>query len=836
MNAGPLFWQLKKRRKIDYAIIILTFLLVVSNQVFETTPLRASGTIEITNGSAIPQETNCTITTVSAPSVTSAVILNESVEDRGLYFDVPIESVSRIVYNITLQSNLENTSVRIDIRLARFETYIDVIIGILPTSYSFEPDMDLVHFSPNQWIVGSSVRITANIEMILQNVVIWAEFDVPVSPVVIDWQTTDGNGLFENEYTKWMGKYEPQLIIENLNDGLLDYLRPFFQNRTLYLVPQNYTFTPSWDDYFGMPFNITVSENMASICLIHMKAVRVYLSINQDLPVIRLRISRYHYSGYDTYFLCFEGTEVPEFLYIPPISEFTIEIAALSPLSSISAYSDGVIVQATTPINITNHLHVAVTMPYATILGLLITPQDFIQISLAMILFTFIIIRLFLYLHAKKPRTSWKDARLIPILLIGITAFLPWFTSLRDNLYYFDSTIHVLSLGGFPLIASWTENSGIFLTIPENGLTWAFTSLLLFWIPLLLANYFTTPPSDIFDNYLATIPLFSPLLFMANVQWWLSEISSIPFVILSYIQNFIIFVPLIYLICIILLNVTGQYKHGFDYDQLTFDTNLASQPLEKIEQAEETKSESVPIEKDVQKTLNIVLVILQYLLLMIPTSLGFFLRRSMSEYVLDQIYFANPIYGFGSLFDALFGSPGLVIYWIIGVPLCFFYTAGYLSTLDMKSRRGLGWLFLVLWISLPLLIHNTVFTFTPYFYYRSVEWILVTIPYYFLSLISVLKISEYVREEIDFRSLLVWVLLPIVPIIPGGLLLNWISALEITALKTYVTVWVPLPIFTILLLIVVLSLRRWIHRRRLNRVVDSELDELLLPDDVTSDL
>ena len=93
------FWQLMKRSKIDYVIIILAFLLVASNQVFETTPLRASGTIEITSGSAIPQDSNYTLTSITSPAISSAIILNETFEKSSLYVDIAVDAINKTICN-----------------------------------------------------------------------------------------------------------------------------------------------------------------------------------------------------------------------------------------------------------------------------------------------------------------------------------------------------------------------------------------------------------------------------------------------------------------------------------------------------------------------------------------------------------------------------------------------------------------------------------------------------------------------------------------------------------------------------------------------------------------
>jgi hypothetical protein len=321
------------RPKIDYLILIIGYLLLASNQLFNASPLQASGTIAISNGSAIPQETNYTLSTLSIPSVTSAILLNESIYERYLSFDVPVENIDRIQCNFTLQSLSENTTVGISFDLGRYETHLTIISGILPATYSFEPNMSEVRFS-SDWIASCYIQISANAEMKSQIILMWAEFDTPMSPVVLNWQATDGQGLFENQYTRSIRYFGPELKIERLSDSSIAYFHAAFQNRSVYLEPQNYAFAASWHGYYSwINIDISVLENITSICSIRMKAVRVYLSINPDVPLTHLIISSYSLWDRDTYDLYLQSTEIPEFLYIPPYSSFIIEIASVSLLS-----------------------------------------------------------------------------------------------------------------------------------------------------------------------------------------------------------------------------------------------------------------------------------------------------------------------------------------------------------------------------------------------------------------------------------------------------------------------------------------------------------------------
>ncbi|MHA1136269.1 MAG: hypothetical protein ACTSSE_07265 [Candidatus Thorarchaeota archaeon] len=50
--------------------------------------------MEVTEGSAIPQDSNYTLTSIGSPVITSAIILNETIEEEhGLSVDIAVEAL-----------------------------------------------------------------------------------------------------------------------------------------------------------------------------------------------------------------------------------------------------------------------------------------------------------------------------------------------------------------------------------------------------------------------------------------------------------------------------------------------------------------------------------------------------------------------------------------------------------------------------------------------------------------------------------------------------------------------------------------------------------------------
>ena len=822
---------------MDYVIIIVAFILLASIQVFETTPLRAIGYVETSDGAAIPHESNCTISTQISPSVTSAMLFNFSSEDdKSLEIDVPVANVTRIVINITLQTT-HSTIVHLEADMGRYHSGHNIAIGTVPQTITLEPDMERVYFRENDWISHCSIRVVPGTPIEFQNIVMWAEFETPLSPVVLDWESTDGEDLHDNSFMRWMMHYTPRLEIRRQGDAEALNLEARFQNRVIYLEPMNYSISTSWNGRIQSisELNLTISENVTTLCTFRMKAVQVNFSMNSEIPLIRLTITDNRYSYYQIYDLNLLGSEFPEYLFLPPSNNVFVSIVSIHPLNELDRIHGDIRIAEDVSIDGTFHQNIEVAMPYLNLLGFIVTPQDLIQISLSILLFSLVILRMLLYLNSKKPRVSWNDPRLIPIVLIGLTSFLPWFSSSREAFLYFNTTIYVQSLGIFPLLACWTETGGVFLAIPSYGLSWAFVSLILFWIPLLFANNLTTPPSDLKENYLAPLFLFSPLLLFTFLQDGVFSLGPSLFIL-----SVLILAPSIFLGCIVLLRIIGKYDFGLLKNQLALDVKIADQLPKKVESpvvSESPKSYSdrdLPPTIELGKALNLVLVIIIFTLSLIPTSIGFLYSQSESGYILEHIYYINPVNCIGVILNQIVGFPGASVVFIFLIPLYYIFTFGLMGEFAMDTRRLLSIVFFVIWVSIPFFVY-TSFSILNY-YYPTVEWILISFPYYALSCVAVVKAGMYIRKEISLSSLIIWIGIPVISIIPGGLLLNLLASLQTTALLSTVYFWKPFPIGTIFLIILILPLR-WLYQNKLRELeADLEMDVMLHSDDVTDDI
>jgi len=832
------FWEILKRPRIDYFIFLIAFLLIASNQVFQTTPLKASGIMEVTEGSEIPQDTNYTITSIGIAAITSAIILNETIEEEtDLFVDIAVDAMNKTICNITLQTSSENSSIEIYFEFGQYSTRIDTIAGTQPTTYSIVPNMESVNYADDSLTARCRVSVSSDIDLDLLNILIWAEFESPVSPLQLDYRSTDGSNLFENKYIRSFSLDGLRLEIMRLSDGVMGYLKVRYQNYTLYLQPQNYRLTSMWgyEYHTRVETNVTLHDSEFTHGLVHIKAIRVYLSLDLDFPLIRIDIGAYDDSltGFETFL---QKEDVPEYVYIPPYFLFDIEVETITPFSRHISGASDITITSRISSNGTIDYHVNILLPYTNILGTVITPQDFIQIALALFLFLLLNIRVLIYIQSKKPRISWKDPRLIPIIFFCVIGCLPWYFGTHESWYFPQDSFHIASLGAVPLMGCWTESSSIFLMMPQNGLWWAFTSMMLFWIPLHLVNYYTTPPSDVSDNFTSAFLLFSPLLLSSIITWSQSELFS--FSLQNFLHYVLLVVPIVWLLYLMILPLLGLYNYGPEETQLSFDAKLSKQVAdsETIRSPQESEPESIGDEA--RKTMDLVLVTLLAALLVIPTTFTSVFHLSEAGFGIYDVYsqyYVSPINALEKLGVIVFGVQTFSGLWILGLPIFYFIIVAFVANFGMKSRPVLSGLLFVICACLPFIFLNTLYEVV-YNYYLQVDWVVVSLPYYILSTITILKIREYIRDEIKLATMIAWILIPLAAIIPGVLLLNWVSSIQIAASGYWYTIYSIMPIFTAIVVLVIWPLKKWISIIQQGRLVTSDDSEVLSNDNVVSDL
>jgi len=121
-----------------------------------------------------------------------------------------------------------------------------------------------------------------------------------------------------------------------------------------------------------------------------------------------------------------------------------------------------------------------------------------------------------------------------------------------------------------------------------------------------------------------------------------------------------------------------------------------------------------------------------------------------------------------------------------------------------------------------------------YSYYQQYDWVVVSLPYYLLTIITILKIREYLRDEIKLKTMVAWIVIPLAAIIPSVLLLNWISSIQIAVSSNWYAIYSVMPIFTVIVILVIWPLKKGISWIRKSSNITSN-DGELLNDNVASD-
>ena len=844
MDTDSPFRFIRGRHKTDYLILAVAVLLFASNVLLEYSPLKPTGTLEVTTGPAIPQDENYTLTSTYSDPVSSAVLLDEPFDYSSLFCHIPVEDVNLLRINLTLQSDSDDTQINIHFLLGNYDSSTDIIVGTNIVNYEIEVDNTILSSCSEDWATYCGVYLYPYSALNLSHGIVWAEFSSPMSQLEFSFQSTDGDNILANNFTNSLRDFDPVLGVKPENNDRMVYFRAKYPNQTIYLRPQNYTFNPTWGAYtsFGGWYrNVTVGLNSSSIFTAYMKAIRVNLSVPSGLPMIRLELTRFSSYMEGIYELYLESSDFPSFVYVPPIPGFDFVFAVLSPFSSSHWFSGDIIIHEDIYMDGNNHLNLLITLPYLDIPGVLVTPQTLIQICLAILLTILIILRGFLFFQQKQPRKTWRDVRLIPVILIAMSSFLPWFYALRDPFWSFDAPMHFASFGVFPLVLGWTEGSSVFIVLASSGVSWIIFSLLVFWLPLMIANYLTTPGCKTENNIFASLLLFLPLYLLFSIQLIINDTFRYQeFFMYESVFYYLLLIPALFLCFNLIYTLAIWIKTRFrDQKPLMVEkqhqfhekeTQIDIQPSSKA--AFTKKTQFTPTHREVQETMNVIIMILLYLLFIIPNSIGFRYGWMSNSYALRGTSFGNFLNGFGYFFrpERPHYPPNGIL--IIFVAFYYLLSLGLLDRFLSESRVVLSAIFLGLWVFTPLLTFPSVYYSITY---RAVEYATVSLPYCTLNVLTILKLNDYVKGEISPSRFLLWLVIPIVAIIPGSILLNLFSSIDLAATNPTIA-WFPIPIMTIVLFLLAGTLRNLYQNKLDGLEVDLEMDDMLLSSDETSDL
>ncbi|MDH4215073.1 MAG: hypothetical protein OEV85_14245, partial [Candidatus Thorarchaeota archaeon] len=530
---GPWALRISDTQAITLSILLVSYLLVTTNQFAIDPQFRPQGDMDIQFTTPIDQNMTYSIETISTTSLNSYVVLNTSqISSRGYfpYFQLPRFEYDRMVLNVSLEPR--NNPV-----LATFSVYCDghgsSIAGTILklNTLSIELNMTEIKEESNRWLIDISSEISPAADFLVHSLVVWVYSTVPLTPVSIDLQATDGQHLFETPMFGNMGSSPYLYAFLNNNTSNIDSLYLKTANHTLYLRPGSLNGTAKYfhiSEYrASVPFDIAFSSNEKVTIHIRLVAIRIDLNIDTEYPLTHINIYGDD-SIWDPYDLYVPPDLIPDYLYIAPIYNAHIRISLSELYRSEGDWLDPIVLSSgNVYLNGSYNVHVSTNFSSLTLGGIVIV-SDILLGFLSLALLALVVIRLLLSFNIP-VRNIRKDFRLIPLVAFLIFSFLPWFNSTRVLAPYnqdFEVPIHNQSLGPIPLVGFWTDGSAIAWRIPPEAIIWSIVAIALYWLPVVgTALRFSTPSNRENDVKMGLI-LLLPTLFIGYVNIGLYGITG----------------------------------------------------------------------------------------------------------------------------------------------------------------------------------------------------------------------------------------------------------------------------------------------------------------------
>jgi hypothetical protein len=192
-----------KVRVVTIAILLTACLLVYTTELLRDSAFRMRGEMDVQPTTTIDQNMTYTVDRVPYASANSFIVLNtsETNELGSINGYLPRFDYDRIVFNMTVKPRDGLTVVTFMVWL---ETGVQQTIWSIneTTTISLELNVYELQYSSATWLFSYTAEVVPLEDVIIQNLVVWVYSDVPLVPVSIDLQTTDGFSIFDNPLTR----------------------------------------------------------------------------------------------------------------------------------------------------------------------------------------------------------------------------------------------------------------------------------------------------------------------------------------------------------------------------------------------------------------------------------------------------------------------------------------------------------------------------------------------------------------------------------------------------------------------------------------------------------
>ena len=363
-----------------------------------------------------------------------------------------------------------------------------------------------------------------------------ATFAAKLSRVQIDVQNTENVSLYENPSMKSL-QSPPQIMLVRNNDT--DSAAIYSPNRVddeLYLPSGAYEGVTYWQFFDQEPpdpnnatswhpnVNFTILNDTASEINIKLFVIRLDIDLSPNILLSGVSVffmEDYPYSLYHHIVGSTLDFSIPDYIYIPGGSgSLSIWLTTWSPFSPILGWywrpTQGFQINAQTCLdldNSTTNLRLNVALPYVTIGGIVLGLGDFVLLIVVGCLLIGAAVTLHRALRYSELRHRLSDSRLIPIVLLGLSVFLPWSMQLVKVTNSIYDGVYWISWFSEPFMIRWTDSTSLqILCATPDWWTATVISTFFLFIPLFSACLsLSKPEKEEFDRVFA-LALFLPYL------------------------------------------------------------------------------------------------------------------------------------------------------------------------------------------------------------------------------------------------------------------------------------------------------------------------------------
>ena len=384
-----------------------------------------------------------------------------------------------------------NVTVRIQIGSSANSTRVELNSGTFST-FSLNAPVSAARVNTNNWIVTGSLTFSTSSYsdlIIFQSITGIATSNKSLCPVTLDVQSSDGESLYSNPFMDNL-KIQPLIHISKTDSNLsAPVITPMRSMNTIYVNPGEFNGTVYWGAHPGITspvLNVSLSlgENEGVVWGFRLPVIQVTFTNTPEMPVYDIDI------GNLTDFYDLRGIigGTPNLLYLPPINTTIYIEAAVPDIWRGQTSETGELPNAAAMVVVdgTHNIEVTVTTPYMVILGTGFTFSEIFLVLIGAVLLLLIMIRLGILFIPEYMTRNLKDVRVIAVIIVIITGFLPWFSATR-TVTGTPQVSPILTYTFWSALSTTGVSSGSSIILPTVQSFYFYvgvSSLAFFWIPL----------------------------------------------------------------------------------------------------------------------------------------------------------------------------------------------------------------------------------------------------------------------------------------------------------------------------------------------------------------